>query len=253
MEQEEERLRHLQDLASLSEKRGFCTYSDFLPAADAALAYRAAESWRITLWGGAEGCEKQMVRFAPDGWQPDPEAGEYADFPIAVLEIKPLQAKFAEALTHRDYLGALMSLGITRESMGDVLVREGGAVLFAQEKLTAYICGNLIQVRHTSVRCKRLPALPASAGPQFEALSFTLPSLRADAFVSQLARLSRGKAEELFAREGVFINGRLCEKGSTLLKEGDILTIRHFGKFIFRETAGESRKGRLIVRADKYT
>ena len=89
MESETAIVRRLQDLSDLSRRRGFCTYSDFLPAADAALAFRAAEPWRITLWGGAEGCEKQMVRFAPEGFEPDPEA-PYADFPIAVLEKRRL-------------------------------------------------------------------------------------------------------------------------------------------------------------------
>ena len=255
MENESAILRRLQDLAALSEKRNRPVYSDFLIPADAALAFRAAEPYRVTLWGGREGCERQMARFVPTGFPAEffgTAEGACRDFPIAVLAIRPVQEKFADELTHRDFLGALMNLGITRESLGDLIVQGKEAWVFAQEKLAPFLCENLIQVRHTNVRCEQLDRLPPEAAPRFEAMSFTLSSLRIDAFAAHAAHLSRGKAQELFAREMVFVNGRLCESESLLLKEGDIVTLRHFGKFIFREVRGESRKGRLIVTADRY-
>ena len=124
---EEDLTRRISDLASRAWAQGVYCFTHFLSLAGISDFFRALPSlppapWR--LFGGAEGCERQMLRFGDEAL-----CGYDAPFPIACLRIFPLNEKFSEPLTHRDYLGALMGLGIERELLGDIAVREKEAYL----------------------------------------------------------------------------------------------------------------------------
>ena len=108
----------LKELSKRSYNRGIWTYSDFLTMAEQALVSLSAEN-EFELVGGFDAAERRLVIFGSEdscGYQFEP--------PIKVVKIEPVSKKFSDALTHRDFLGAIMSLGIKREVLGDIVVRE---------------------------------------------------------------------------------------------------------------------------------
>ena len=202
---------------------------------------------RYECFGGVAGCERVMARFG----NPE-ELGYETPFPITCVKISPLQQKFADELSHRDILGAVMNLGIERGCLGDIVLRDNVAYLFATERIAPFICENLTKVKHTSVKCEVTDAPPEGELFRTETMTVNVSSLRADCVVAAVWRLSRGSAEKLFAAQKVFVNGRLTESGSGQLKENDIVSVRGTGRFVYKAVSGNSKKGRLFIEIEKY-
>ena len=249
MNEEEILASHFADLAAACYEKGIYTYTDFLGLAEQDVLLRAARDFSYvpyTVFGGTEGCERVMVRFGDEE-----SLGYAADFPIICLEIAPRSPKFAEPLCHRDCLGALMNLGVKRECLGDIALREDGIFLFCTEKMAPYLCENLTRVRHTDVRVA--PCVPPAAVYQkTEEVRLSVASPRADGVVAHAYSLSRADAADLFAARRVFINGRLCESGSRELRTGDTVTVRGSGRFRFGGEVGSSKKGKSIICIEKF-
>ena len=195
------------------------------------------------LFGGYDDAERLMARFG------DPDSLGYEEaFPIDLLEISPLSDKFADDLTHRDFLGALMSLGIQRSLLGDIVPDGSKAYIFCMAHISDYIIENLSSVRHTSVSVKRIsPEETSLKKTEMTAKIVQTASLRCDAVVSKVYSLSRNDSAELFQKGKVFVNGRMTENPSHILKERDTVTVRGFGRFTLSETKGTSRKGKLNI------
>lgn len=242
MQHSDELLSHISDLAERSFARNIYTYSGFLNLAGQSAVHSIEKDLKyagITFFGGQDGCERQMVRFG------SPEMlGYEEDFPICILEIKPLSGKFSDALSHRDFLGAIMNLGIDRELIGDICVRDNTGYVFADTKMADYISENLTKVKHTAVSCTVCSEIPENAAVQFKEIDLIVSSNRCDAVVARIFNLSRGKSQELFRSGNIFINGRACENSSLELKEGSVVSVRGFGKFIFDGITGQTGKGR---------
>lgn len=192
-----------------------------------------------TLFGGAEGCERKMLRLGSEE-----ECGYDQPFPIACLRIAPASAKFAEKLTHRDFLGALMNLGFERELLGDIVVREEAAFLFCEERIAPYIQQSLTQVRRTTVRCNLLPELPAGDLFRLQRQVVQLTSVRADALIAHVYKLSRSDAQALFPQGRVFVDGRECRDTGYTPKAGEILSVRGFGRMKYLGVDSMSKKGK---------
>ena len=239
---------HLKDLSDKADRSGRFTFTDFLnPDEQSTLQNTSRELTRYECFGGVAGCERVMARFG----DPD-EMGYETPFPITCVKISPLQQKFADELSHRDILGAVMHLGIERSCLGDIVLRDNVAYLFATERIAPFICENLTKVKHTSVSCEAADAPPEGELFRTEEFTVNVSSLRADCVVAAVWRLSRGNAEKLFAAQKVFINGRLTESGSAQLKENDVVSVRGTGRFLYKTVSGNSKKGRLFVRIEKY-
>ena len=246
MDEKQKRSRFA-ELAEQSRRRHSFQYTDFLAPADAADALYAASEKERRVFGGAENCERVMVRYG------DPaDTGYEEPFPIAVLRIRPQNPKFAEQLGHRDYLGALMHLGLEREVFGDVLVRESGAYVFAEEHLAEYVCRELTQVRHTQVTCEWLEEVPEDACPRLLEETVTAASARLDAVIARVFHLSRTRAGGLFPAGHVQVGGRICEKESYTPDPGEIISVRGYGKFRFEGEEGTTKKGSLVLRIGRY-
>lgn len=236
----------LADLGRRSRDRGICTYSGFLYPYDAALAYTAADGAAVTLYGGFPEAERVMVRFGNEDC-----AGFDKPFPIRILQVSPLNERFSDDLTHRDFLGALMNLGIEREVTGDILLCGHTAYLCVQEQMSDFICRELVRVKHTAVQAVPVHDIPEEALPKKEILGVNAASERLDAVIAALYRLSRTGAKELFGAGKVFLNGRECLSENRILKAGDIVTVRGFGRFIYRGIDRETKKNRLILRIER--
>ncbi len=239
---------HLKDLSDKADRSGRFTFTDFLNLDEQnTLQSASRELIRYECFGGVAGCERAMARFG----NPD-EMVYKTPFPIVCVKISPLQQKFADELSHRDILGAVMNLGIERGCLGDIVLRDNVAYLFATERIAPFICENLTKVKHTSVKCEVTDAPPEGELFKTEAMTVNVSSLRADCVVAAVWRLSRGIAEKLFAAQKVFVNGRLTESGSAQLKENDIVSVRGTGRFVYKSVSGNSKKGRLFIEIEKY-
>ena len=240
-------LRHLLDLCRKSQKTGTWQYSAFLTPAEQEDLFRCPEAadFPYILTGGYETAERKILA-----------AGEEAFgtpvFPICVISVQPKSARFAEELTHRDYLGAVLALGIERSLIGDLLVREHRAWFFCLEPHAKMIADSLLQVRKTAVTAEVVTGEIPELKPKEASLRLNVASERLDAVTAAFAGLSRGQADRLFSAEKVFVNGRAVHDKSAPLREGDILSVRGYGKAVYDGMERETKKKRLWVILRKY-
>lgn len=242
--------KRLAELANKAYTEGRYLFTGFLSLAELNVFYQTEREFSyvtVTAFGGTEDCERVMLRFGDEVL-----CGYEEPFPIACVEIAPLVEKFSEELNHRDYLGALMNLGIERATLGDIVIIGKHAFLFCTEKMSSYIVTQLDKVRHTSVRCEIAKEIPESTVTRQERTTFQVNAARADSVIAKLYHLSRSESVELFRAKKVFVNGRLNENNSGQLKPGDKVSVRGYGRFTFVGISGETRKGKLNVEADVY-
>ena len=199
------------------------------------------------VFGGADDCERCMIGFGTD-----PENACAEGFPINVIRIAPVMAKYADDLNHRDFLGSLVGLGIEREKTGDIRIADNIAYVFVCSDIADYICDNLEYVRHTHVKAEVVDVLPDDMKPVFERKRVNISSNRIDAIISRLYNISREQSLKLVSEERVFVNGAIITSNSRTLKEGDIVSVRGFGKWVFVGESGKTRKDRLCVEVDVY-
>ena len=242
--------RRLIDTANKAYRQNIYTYTNFLSMSELDTYYRTLPELSFIhseAFGGSASCERQIVRFgSPDDF------GFDEPYPIDCIKISPLLRKFADDLTHRDFLGAILNLGIERSLIGDILIRDNVGYLFCLSHISTFIMENLIKIKHTNVKCE--PAAPDTDdfAPVLEDLELICASARIDAVTASITKLSRSKAVELFRTQKIFVNGKCMEKNSYALKPDDILVIRGTGKFIYKGCGNETRKGRVYVRLQKY-
>lgn len=238
------------DLADKSFRQGIYTFTGFLGLSSQELFWQEETGLKYAgyrLNGGYEGAERVLIRFGSGE-----DLGYETEFPIACIRIAPLARKFADELSHRDFLGALMNLGIERDTLGDIKVADAQAYLFCLDSVSEFICGNLTQVKHTSVKCsltEDVGVLPTEKPVQ---VILHVPSLRADAVLARVYDLSREKSIELFRAGKVYVNGRRCEDNARKLKCGETVNARGFGKFSLSGEPRETRKGRLAVEVEVF-
>lgn len=241
------------DLAELCYQKNIYTSTHFLSIADASLFYEIEPELRFVPWelyGICQEAERRILRFGNAE-----TLGYEEEMPICLILAEPLSDKYAEALTHRDYLGALMNLGIERDSIGDIVVRDGKAAIAVLDSVSGLICDSLARVKHTSVSCRvagRSEYGSVIPTPEFTEINETAASERADLVICKATRLSRGAALPLFAAGLVTLNGRELKNNSTLLKAGDIFTVRGYGKYIYDGSSSVNKKGKLRITIRKY-
>lgn len=243
MDAEELLKKRFRELARKCYQQNQYTFTGFLSLADLSCFYeteREISYVPYTIWGGSDFCERVMIRFGSGE-----ELGYEEEFPIVCIEVKPLAAKFADALTHRDFLGALMNLGIERSTLGDILIEDNIGYLFCIESMADFIIENLAKVKHTSVICGRAKEVPTLINKDKKEMKIQISSERIDAVLAKVYRLSRSEAIELFRQKRVFVNGRLCENNSQILKSGDTVSARGCGKFEYSGQMSISKKGKM--------
>ena len=245
MDEDRSFIGHLEDLASRSYDQNIYTFTEFLGEAELNLLLtmkKRLDFAGITLFGGTVHASRVIARFG----KPE-ELGYEQDFPIVCLKISPLSEKYGEALSHRDYLGALMSLGIRRELLGDIIIQGKNAYLFCLDHIAGYIEESLTQIRHTSVVARLQSEVPSDAVPSLEERTVIVQSERLDAVISKVYNLSRSQSQELFRVGKVFVNGKECDNISFSLKPDEKVSVRGYGKFIYKGLNGTTGKGRCRI------
>lgn len=233
---------HFSDLANRAYNGNYAVFSEFLGLLELSELKTSKLVTTPTLWGGFSEAERVVAGFGEC---------QYEDFPISCIEIKPLNKKFADELSHRDFLGSLMGLGIKRETLGDIIIKDNCGYLFCLENMAEYIVSNLREIKHTTVVAEILDEVPETVIPVPEIEDHIVSSLRLDVLVSSVFNLSRSKAGELFTKEKVFVCGAI-KNASYTVKEGDSITVRGFGKFIYSQTLRKTKKDRLVIELKIY-
>lgn len=237
--------KRLLELAEKSYNRGIYTYTPFLSLSEQQVFYEVEKEVAYAgfgMEGGAPVCERKIIRFGSLE-----NLGYEEEYPIACIELMPTTPKFADKFTHRDFLGAVMNLGIERNTIGDIFLKEPGAILFCQESIAPFILENLGQVKHTTIKCRIAQTTEEIEEAEPKEVSVTVASARIDGVIAKLYNISRSQSLELFRTGRVFVNGMTMENNSYPLKKGDAVTVRGYGKFIFYKAAGETRKGKERV------
>ena len=241
--------RRFIELARKSE-HGYFTFTDFLGLSEqSAFSEIKKELGRTeyTLFGGVEGAERVMIRFGSED-----ELGYSEPFPIAALVCRPRSPKFAEALTHRDFLGSILALGIERSLIGDIAVGEEETYIFVKEDMADYIISSLTRVRRTDVLLLRAKTVPEGRLYRTERIGLQAVGERLDAIVAKVFHISRDDSLSLFKKHLVFLGGRVVENNSLIPKKDDVISVRGYGRFIYRGYGTLSKKGKLNIVIDLY-
>ena len=241
--------RRLLDLANTCYYKEYPTYSDFLNLNEQSCFFEIQKELppvSYCLWGGNELSERRMLCFYTGL-----DTLETDTFPIRTLCIRPAHLKFAESLTHRDYLGAILNLGIDRCKIGDIMFEEQNAYVFVEESMCEYIRTSLEKVKHTNIICEEAKT-DMVFEQKYKDISGTVSSVRLDAVIATAFQSSRSKLLGLISGDKVFVNGRLISSNSYRLKEGDIVSVRGMGKFLYAKEQAQTKKGKTKILLRKY-
>lgn len=248
-------------LAKVLDKLEFCKTrnkienTDFLNLAEQDLVNKFLKRIKIKnyyFFGGAGEAERKILILYPDKLTEEMARKNHPKI-ISIIKIT-LPIELEESFDHRRYLGAIMKLGIEREKIGDISVKRRGAEIVVKNEIQNFLVqnlGDLTRFSSANIEIDSIDNLQQIEANKIE-LTEIIASLRLDNIVSSLARTSRNKAVEYIEQERVLLNFKTETKSSKQIKVGDIITIRGKGRFEFKEISGNTRKGRFVIKVDKY-
>ena len=242
-----ELLKRARDLAERCERSGTVCVSGFLSPAE---QYEIQSKLGfipcgLVFHGGGDNCERAAAFFLPDYMTEEMlDVSEY----LCAMKLK---AYFGQP-GHRDYMGALLGMGIGREWLGDIQVEGDTAYVLCMKSVLRHLLSIEKAGRYT-VKASQVPLEEVPARKvETESLSFSVMSPRLDAVAAGLFHLSRTEAAKQIAAGNVSLNYGQCLKADCIVKEGDILSLKGKGKGSISGMGGTSRKGRLFVYGEIY-
>lgn len=245
-------LARVLDRADQAQNRGIPTATDFLSPQQQVqameLLYQAGvpETDYVRL-GGYEGAERRLILFLPDWLEPEEAESQ--------SPIRAIRAAFRaeDKLTHRDFLGSLMGMGIVREKIGDILVGETSCDLLVLDSVADYLRTNWETAGRAHLKLTEVELCNLHIPKiQCQEVRDTVSSLRLDAVAATGFKLARGKTAALVESGKVQVNWAVCQKSDRLLEEGDVVSARGFGKFELAEVGGVTRKDRISILVKRY-
>lgn len=249
MEKDEQILiNRLKDIANTSYQRGIPMYSDFLNMNEQTILKRELSKMppvSIEALGGYNLAERRIMAVRPIDYAYE------LSLPIVSLFIKPLNDKFSDELSHRDFLGAILNLGIDRSKIGDIIVLNNGAYVFLIDKMAPYVMDNLTRIKHTPVLLE-YKEFNEEVSLKYTEISGSVSSVRLDSILALIYNSSRASIISNIEEGRVFVNARIITTNSYNLKENDVISVRGLGKFKYIGTSGVTKKGRYIVTIQKY-
>lgn len=239
-------LPRVTDLFNQCKKQCVPKFSAFLDGgAQAAISDNAYPPYDLDIefFGGYDGAERKMLGVFPE-WEED------RSFPISVIKA---ESKYIEGLSHRDFLGALMSQGVDRGKTGDILIGGNAAYIFVCTDIASYFTNNISKIGNRGVKLTICSVgeceLPV---PKTENKKAVCASSRLDAVLAPLCGISRSASSKLISSGGVKVNHREILNVSYSVKPGDLLSVRGYGRFLFVSFDGETGGGRVHITAKKY-
>lgn len=253
MTENEKLLSLVSDKIRKTENAYMLTHTNFLSMGERSLATACCREngAQFVFWGGYPEAERTVLFLLPDYITADENFPSEEDNPLSLLHCRI--SPQAKKLTHRDYLGSLLSLGIERNVIGDILVREDGADIIILQSIGDYLLANYDRAGHTPIKCELHP-ITALIPPEQKTVTVreSVASVRLDNIVSAVFGFSRSVACEHISSGLVFINDAEVSKPDAKLNIGDKLVVRGQGKAYFKEIGGTTRKGRISVIFEKY-
>ncbi|MBO7217096.1 MAG: hypothetical protein J6V50_00170 [Clostridia bacterium] len=237
----------IKDTVRICETSSMPRFIGFLTSAEAAEVAGAVKelSCKYEFFGGYEDAERLFFGVFPD-WCED----RSSFWPVVGVTFT---FRAQDKLSHRDFLGALMSLGITRETVGDILVEEGRAVVFLNRDILSAVLDGIQKIGRVGVIAKEGVSLPLPGASIMTDITETVASLRLDSVVAALIKTSRSKAVTLIEEGLVSVNSLSVEKTTKTVTHGDKITVRGYGKFVIESALGRTKKDRIVLIAKKYT
>ena len=248
-------------LAKVLDKLDFCKsrnkieYTDFLNLAQQDLVNSFLKKAKIAnyyFFGGAGEAERKVLILYPEKLTEEMARKNHSKI-MSIIKIN-VPIELENEYDHRNYLGAIMKIGIEREKIGDISVKRKGAEIVIKNEVKNFLMQNLgalTRFASCQILTENIDNLTKIETQKIE-LNEIVASLRLDNIVSALARTSRNKAVEMLEQERVFLNFKCETKSSKQVSVGDIITIRGKGRFKFKELSGNTKKGRYIIKIEKY-
>lgn len=220
------------------------------------LNFRVGTSGFIS-WGGYEGAERKRIFILPEYIEAPIEYGSLLEYGLedsfAAIEVRGSGYK---KLSHRDFLGSVLGLGLERSVIGDVVVfdeEKPRAVIFCDKAVAEFICESLLKVGSDNVRTASVSVCDVKIPEKkFLHITDTVASERLDGVVSALLSLSRERAKELVLDGAVELDYERCERPDKVVSSPSVVTVRGYGKFRINSLSEKTKKGRLRLDADKY-
>lgn len=233
----------IDDLKYLCEKTNSPKFLGFLTAEQVAVAVKRFKSCeRYQLFGGYENAERVLIGILPE-WCDE------TTFPITVITFTYREC---DSLTHRDFLGALMALGIARETVGDILVSSGRAVVFVLSDIEKFVLTQIEKIGSVGVTVTKGFSEPLPQGSKKQSFTVTVASMRLDCVVSALCNISRKEATQKIDDGYVSVNSVAASKATVTVLSQSKIVVRQKGKYQITSCDEHSKKGRVILKYDKY-
>ncbi len=223
-------VRHMLDMAHRADQGSYPVFTDFLTTSEYMLLsslQAQLKGIRTAYWGGHRDCDHVTAGFFPNDWS----GMDLEIFPVVCIRVTPLSERYAQSLEHRDYLGAILNLGIERSKIGDIRICERTAYVFCKEEFASFVVENFISVKHTQITCEILTTSDELPAQQYSERIDSVASVRLDNIVSAMAGVSRSRAAELIRQGNVTAGHILRTAVSYICTDKMIVTIRGYGKF----------------------
>ncbi len=239
--------KSLESAAKFVAQKGIRRFTKFIDPAQLVLAQRLAREADIALswWGGYEQAERVIACFHPHG-----DAPEHSEFPLVCLH-SALSSKFC-TVSHRDLLGAFMSLGLTRAVVGDMMIDDKELFLFVTTQTADFVSHNLVSAGKTALHLTVLMEIPPMPEPQGTTFKAVVSSLRLDAVTAAAYHLSRGEAADAIRAGLVKLDHIPCEHVDAAVSEGSMLSLRGKGRVRLTQVAGMTKKQRIALSFFRY-
>lgn len=235
-------ISHAEDKCKECITRNIFTSTSFLDMHQQTILSTRKFNCRHMFYGGFEDAERRMLCFLPD-YLEEPEG-------LCILKVTHNNPK---KLSHRDYLGALMSLGIKRDNTGDIIVSEKGAQIIIKEEIGEFLVTSLLTAGKAHLSCDLLPIDKLEViKTELHEISKTVASMRLDSVLSAIFNISRTQSCEYINHGKVFVNSREVLKPDKPVSEGDKINLRSKGKAVITSAGNLSKKGRIIFTANVY-
>ncbi len=195
-------------------------------------------------WGGFEQAQRVLLGLFPS-WQE-------ADSSLFELDGLFFSVKSYETLTHRDILGAVLSLGIERNSIGDIVLLEDKIVIFAKKSVANFISSSLQKAKHSSLKFMQNYSEKIDIQPKYKQMSSTIASERLDCVLGAILRKSREKSCEVLRLGFVKLNYLETYTRTQKVKNGDIISVKGYGKFRVNSIENKTKKDRLKLEFEKF-
>ena len=248
-------LSQILDKIEMAEKKDQIQYTDFLDMYQVALAKKFINKIQVQnyiLYGGFEDSERKIAIFYSEKYNKEMIEKNYSKM-VKIIRIKLGKEEIGK-YTHRNYLGGIVKLGMKREKVGDILVSEDGADIIVKQESAEILSKDLetlTRFQNSKIEIVNISEL-RTPEIKVEEIDIIVPSLRLDSIVAELANISRNKATTFITSERVLVNYMVETKTSKEIKIEDTITIRGKGRYVVKKQIGTSKKGKQIIKIEKF-